>query len=92
MAALRIATLLCPPLVPLPPPEEQVAVLAPRPGEFSWTLLPRNGQRPLYLPARMLLEASSQGAGATSGRRLRCWRRRMRASSRSSATCWKHAA
>lgn len=64
MAALRIATLLCPPLAPPPPPaEERVAVLASRPGEFSWTLLPRHGQRPLCLPARMLLEASSQGGG-----------------------------
>lgn len=68
MAALRIATLLCPPHAAPPPPEPQGAAargaaLGPRPGEFSWTLLPRNGERPLYLPARMLLEASSRGGG-----------------------------
>ncbi|EFH11671.1 hypothetical protein ACFFMP_17625 [Pseudoroseomonas cervicalis] len=64
MASLSIATRLDRAAAP-PPPQEPSAAgpVAAQKDMFSWTVLPRHGQRPLQLPARLLLEANSEAGG-----------------------------
>ncbi|WP_419897220.1 hypothetical protein [Roseomonas sp. USHLN139] len=68
MASLSIATRLgnagAPPPPPSPPPERPAGdTVSVQKDMFSWTVLPRHGQRPLQLPARLLLEANSEAGG-----------------------------